>query len=32
MFNYQWPYATKNGLTDDTSKKIVQLVQKAFGG
>jgi len=32
MFNYSWPYGTKNGLTDDTSKHIVQLVQKAFGG
>jgi len=32
MFNYSWPYGTKNGLTDDTSRKIVQLVQKAFGG
>jgi hypothetical protein len=32
MFGYQWPYGTKNGLTDDTSKKIVAMVQKAFGG
>lgn len=32
MFNYSWPYGTKNGLTDDTSRKIVAMVQKAFGG
>lgn len=32
MFNYSWPYGTKNGLTDETSRKIVALVQKAFGG
>lgn len=32
LFNYSWPYGTKNGLTDDTSRKIVAMVQKAFGG
>ena len=32
MFNYGWPYGTKNGLTPDSAKKIVALVQKAFGG
>ncbi|MBS2019439.1 MAG: hypothetical protein JST00_41640 [Deltaproteobacteria bacterium] len=32
MFNYSWPYGTKNGLSDETSRKIVALVQKAFGG
>jgi len=32
MFNYSWPYGTKTGLTDDTSRKIVAMVQKAFGG
>jgi hypothetical protein len=32
MFNYSWPYGTKNGLSTDSSKKIVAMVQKAFGG
>jgi hypothetical protein len=32
MFNYSWPYGTKNGLSADSSKKIVAMVQKAFGG
>jgi len=32
MIGYQWPYGTKTGLTADSSKKIVALVQKAFGG
>lgn len=32
MFNYGWPYGNKTGLTDDTSRKIVAIVQKAFGG
>lgn len=32
MVGYQWPHGTKNGLTDDTSKKIIAMVQKAFGG
>ncbi len=31
MMGYAWPYGTKTGLTPDTSKKIVALVQKAFG-
>lgn len=32
MVGYAWPYGTKTGLTSDSSKKIVALVQKAFGG
>jgi hypothetical protein len=32
LVGYQWPYGTKTGLTADSSKKIVALVQKAFGG
>lgn len=32
MIGYQWPYGAKTGLTADTSKKIVAIVQKAFGG
>jgi hypothetical protein len=32
MVGYQWPYGTKTGLTPDSSKTIVALVQKAFGG
>jgi hypothetical protein len=32
MVNYSWPYGTKNGLSSDASKKIVAMVQKAFGG
>ena len=32
MINYSWPYGTKNGLTPDSAKKIVAIVQKAFGG
>jgi len=32
MVGYQWPYGTKNGLTTDSAKKIVAMVQKAFGG
>lgn len=32
MVGYQWPYNTKNGLTTDSAKKIVAMVQKAFGG
>ncbi len=32
MINYSWPYGTKNGLSTDSSKKIVAMVQKAFGG
>jgi hypothetical protein len=30
--NYSWPYGTKDGLTEDSAKKIVAMVQKAFGG
>ena len=29
---YAWPYGSKTGLTADTAKKIVAIVQKAFGG
>jgi hypothetical protein len=32
MFNYGWPYGAKTGLGPDTSKKIIAIVQKAFGG
>jgi hypothetical protein len=32
MFNYGWPYGSKTGLGPDTSKKIIAIVQKAFGG
>ena len=32
MVGYSWPYGTKNGLTTDSAKKIVAMVQKAFGG
>ena len=32
MHNYGWPYGTKTGLQDDTSKKIIAIVQRAFGG
>lgn len=32
MNNYAWPYGTKTGLTDDAQKKIVSIVQRAFGG
>lgn len=32
MSGYQWPYGTKSGLTTDSAKKIVAMVQKAFGG
>jgi hypothetical protein len=32
MFNYGWPYGTKTGLGPDTSKKIISIVQRAFGG
>lgn len=29
---YAWPHGSKTGLTDDTSKHIIAIVQKAFGG
>jgi hypothetical protein len=32
MINYGWPYGTKTGLTPDTTKRIVAIVQQAFGG
>ena len=28
---FQWPYA-KNGISSDTAKRIVAVVQKTFGG
>lgn len=28
---YGWPYGTKTGLGPDTSKKIISIVQRAFG-
>lgn len=32
MFNYGWPYGMKTGLGPDTTKRVVAIVQKAFGG
>lgn len=32
MFNYNWPHGGKTGLGPDTSKKIIAIAQKAFGG
>lgn len=32
LMTYPWPYGAKTGLSADTSKKIVAIVQKAFGG
>lgn len=32
MFNYNWPYGGNNGLDADSSKKVVELVRKIFGG
>ena len=32
MVGYSWPYGTKNGITTDSAKRIVAMVQKAFGG
>ena len=32
MINYSWPYGTKTGLSGDASKRIIAIVQKAFGG
>jgi hypothetical protein len=32
MINYSWPYGTKNGLTPDSAKRVIAIVQKAFGG
>lgn len=31
MYNYAWPYGAKTGLGPDTSKKIIAIVQRAFG-
>lgn len=32
MFNYSWPYGAKTGLGPNTSKKLISIVQRAFGG
>lgn len=32
LLNYGWPYGTKTGLTDDSTKRIYEIVKKAFGG
>lgn len=31
-FNFSWPYASKTGLGGDTSKRIIAVAQKSFGG
>jgi hypothetical protein len=31
MIGYAWPYGTKNGLTPESSKRVIAIVQKAFG-
>lgn len=31
LINYNWPHGTRNGLGPDTSKKIIAIVQRAFG-
>ncbi len=31
-FNMNWPYGAKTGLAQETSRRIVQIVQRAFGG
>lgn len=32
IFNYQWPHGAKAGFGSDTAKRIVAVVQRAFGG
>lgn len=32
LMTYAWPYGGNTGLTPDTSKAIIAMVQKAFGG
>lgn len=32
MYNYNWPYGTKTGLTPEASKKVLEIVRKTFGG
>jgi hypothetical protein len=32
LTTYAWPYGSKTGLTADTQKKIVNIVQRGFGG
>jgi len=29
---YAWPHGSKTGLTEDSTKHIIEVVQKAFGG
>jgi hypothetical protein len=31
-FNFNWPHGNKTGLTASTAKRIVELMQKSFGG
>jgi hypothetical protein len=31
-FNFAWPHAAKTGLGSDTSKRIIAVAQKSFGG
>lgn len=31
-FNFAWPHAAKTGLASDTSKRIIAVAQKSFGG
>src|SRR5205823_2339480 len=31
MFNYNWPYGTKTGITADSAKRIYAIIQNAFG-
>jgi hypothetical protein len=31
-FNFVWPYGMKTGMTSDTSKRLVDIAKKAFGG
>lgn len=32
MNNYGWPYGAKTGLTADSTKRIIAVMRKAFGG
>jgi hypothetical protein len=32
MHNYSWPHGTKTAPEDKTSKEVIRIVQKAFGG
>jgi hypothetical protein len=31
-FSFAWPHAAKTGLASDTSKRIIAVAQKSFGG